>query len=405
MTAALLLAALVAQTAPPAGPAEQDRGSEEQRREADLFGGAEPSAPVPRDDVDVQLAAANDPLTLGGLFYLRLQGVFVEDTDADAQPLSMPNLVDLYADARPTDRLRAYARARLDHDPTIRDTRVRLDQLWLSFDVERTVFLKLGQQRIKWGAGQRWNPTDFLNDERYNPIAVFDERLGVPLLKLHLPVESLGWNFYAIGKLDDAAQVGRVGGALRAELVFGLAEVTLTGYARRNEPLRLGADLSAGLGPFDVRAEVGGADEDDGWVGQAVGGADVSVAWSDQDDVIVGVEYFYNQAGAADPSGYLGLLQSGKGVPLHLGQQYLAATALLPRPGSWNDTTVIAAAIGNLSDDTWAAFLRWQVRVLTHLRFDVQGTALFGKEGGEFRYGPPLPPVRAVLGAGLAMDL
>src|SRR5690606_19660923 len=128
----------------------------------------------------------------------------------------------LYLDARPNDDLRFFARARVTHrfaapaaaTPLARlggtppETEGALDQLWLKFDVDDVLFVTAGRQPIKWGAGRFWNPTDVLNRARRDPIAVFDERLGVSLVKIHLPLEASGWNFYAIGDFEDASTVG-----------------------------------------------------------------------------------------------------------------------------------------------------------------------------------------------------
>src|SRR5690606_5432241 len=112
---------------------------------------------------------------------------------------------------------------------------------------------------------------------------------------------------------------------------------------RESTPLRLGADLSAPLGPLDLRVEAAltrgserpyytGAldlsalrfpqDETraDQWVAQVVGGAELGVRYNDGDVVYVAAEYFYNQAGYDDASLYLWLLVQGGFQPLYLGR-------------------------------------------------------------------------------------
>ena len=69
-------------------------------------------------------------------------------------------------------------------------------------DVYRTLFITVGQQPIRWGEGRFWNPTDLLNQQARDPLAIFDERLGVGLVKLHLPIEALAWNLYAVANLE-----------------------------------------------------------------------------------------------------------------------------------------------------------------------------------------------------------
>ncbi|MFP2934815.1 hypothetical protein ACLESO_58860, partial [Pyxidicoccus sp. 3LG] len=156
--------------------------------------------------------AVDDPLKIGGQFYLRGNVAATEGVSFGNTAFSAPTLVDGYFDARPTDRLRGFVVGRLTYDPTRAtqtgdgvppNPRVLLDQAWLRFDLERTVFFTVGKQHVKWGTGQVWNPTDFLSPQRRDPLAFVDLRTGVSMLKVHVPWEARGWNFYAIGVLDD----------------------------------------------------------------------------------------------------------------------------------------------------------------------------------------------------------
>ena len=168
----------------------------------------------------------------------------------------MPNLLDLYLDARPVDRVRAYVRGRLTYDPTIGagstdllgntadPLRVALDQLWLKTDIARIVYITLGKQRIKWGESRIWNPTDFLNNTRRDPLAVFDERTGVNLLKLHFPIEDLDWNIYLVGVLDGVNQWDRAGGGARVEMVLGPTEWAVSFAAGKNMKTSIGIGVS-----------------------------------------------------------------------------------------------------------------------------------------------------------------
>ena len=134
-----------------------------------------------------------------------------------------------------------------------------LDQAWLRFDIEHTVFVTAGKQHVKWGTARFWNPTDFLPPQRRDPLAVFDARTGASMLKLHVPWEAKGWNFYGIGLLDNAGprrharphrrRAPRRGGAGRDR-----ARRQRRAPARPQAPLRV--RLSSALGPFDVYGEL-----------------------------------------------------------------------------------------------------------------------------------------------------
>lgn len=475
---------------PPAAedaPAPAEQPDAEADREAALFGGARadpsptdapPTAPPPGEDreaalfgadappsgqatdgqwsdaaVEARLEAKNDPLQLGGRLYLRFQASAAEDTDPDDWRLSNPNLVDLYLDARPTRRVRAFLQGRLTHDTTVQTgdtdpftgseataTDVALDQLWLKFDVERRVFVTVGKQRVKWGAARFWNPTDFLNAERLDPLAIFDERLGVPLIELHVPLQDIGGNLYLVGLPGGADALGEVGGAARVEWLFATTEISASAAARDGQPLRLGGDVSTALWDLDVKVEGavqhGGDDvlrrwegdfdlatltfptlddRTDDWIPQVAAGFEWGIPYGDDDTLYLTGEYFFNDAGYADADLYPWLLavdaargldggipgvDLGRGqdfTPLYLGRHYAALGVLAPGPGTWNDTTFVLSGIGNLSDRSFLARFDYQVRVLTRLSIFAFVAAHVGQEG-ELKLALDLPPVPGVEG-------
>lgn len=425
--------------------------SEESDREAELFGDPAP-APVPagtRDerllggpsdaadteaDLVSRLGRLDERLTIGGRLWLRAQGAVPDGVQgADEVALSAPNLLDLYADARPNDRVRAYARGRLQHDWTIRagdldpftgepvtPDVVLLDQLWIKADAAHRVYVTAGRQRIRWGTGRIWNPTDFLNLQRLDPLAILDLRTGVDLLKVHVPVEKANANLYAVANLQDAQALDQIGGALRAEWAFGQTEISASGALRKDQPVRLGTDLSSGVGPLDLKVEAAfthgvtdpfwagsldperlrfprEVDRSDDWLVQVVYGAEVSIRYSSRDSVAIGLEGFHNEAGYSGDDLYPWLLLQGQFLPFYLGRDYGAAYVLLAGPGDWDDQTFTASAIANLSDGSAVARLDWRGTVLTWLEPQAYVQAHFG-DYGEFRYALEVPAVPGVPG-------
>jgi hypothetical protein len=456
--AVALAVALLAAAAP-----AQERPSEE-----DLFGKpaqppappAEPARPAPQAPPQEPGAPAlrpnENPLAIGGVAYLRATSSWREATAPSEWTLRSPNLLDLYADVRPNDRVRAYALGRLFYEPTQGATQLAaptgagdvsgggvapfaglaasagtnavLDQLWVNFDVGRTVFVTAGKQHVKWGVGRFWNPTDYLHPVKRDPLAVYDTRTGVAMVKAHLPWEARGWNLYGVGLLEDAAgqggigTVGRTGGGGRAELVLGSAELGVDALVQRGNRARFGVDLSAGIWDLDFYGEAAlrsGADvarfvpdptpassnEFDRWQPaaatgfspQATLGARWSHKYSDEDSLTVGAEYFYNDAGYSDAHAYSALLVAQLfpayyGLPagpyfntFYLGRHYGAVFVNLPKPGTWNDWDFTLSALGNLSDRTFLARFDTAVVVNTYLRFEAYLAGHAGTTGGEFR--------------------
>jgi hypothetical protein len=417
-----------------------------------------PPTPVPAD--------RPDPLTIGGILYLRS---FVAATEAATGPgdftLSLPSIVDGYLDARPNDRVRGLVLGRLFFDASSSagsssaaasagsgvttssgsNPRVVLDQLWVKFDVEHTVFVTAGRQHVKWGAARFWTPTDFLHSVQLNPLSVFDERTGTTMLKVHLPWESKGWNFYGVAAFDldePASNLRSVAGAARAEVVLGTVEIGADVLARNGSKPRIGVDGSAGLGPFDVYVESALTTREatrfrnegppcavplaercaavkDAYLSPATSfGLNWSYKYSDEDSVTLGAELFYNPSGYADASIYPLAAATGQLVPFYAGRLYAGAYVLLPKPGSWNNTTINLATLGNLSDRSFISRLDWQVLVLTYLQVQLFGAVHYGNRGGEFRFavetspfvqgGMPISGIQVaapVFEAGLALKL
>jgi hypothetical protein len=473
----------------PPGPEAPGQGGASARDGAILGGSraGEPPAAAAAQGATGTLRSAEIPLAIGGVAYLRATTTATRGTAPADWALVSPNLLDVYADARPNERVRAFALGRLRYQPTQGESSFRapqvgdpsgggttafsgigsqggttavLDQLWLNFDVRRSVFVTAGKQHVKWGVGRFWNPTDYLHPVRRDPLALYDTRSGVTLVKAHVPWEARGWNFYGVGLVEDAtgegaiSTLGRIGAGGRAELVLGTAELGLDALVQRGNRPRFGVDLSAGIWDLDLYAEAAlrtGTDvarfvpradaspdapaftrflpaRATGFTPQVTLGGSWSFRVSDEDTLNLGAEYFFNDAGYSDPHAYAALLVAqvfpafygvpagGYFNPFYLGRHYAGVFANLPRPGAWNDWDLTASVLGNLSDRSFIARLDVGVVVNTYLRLEVFAAGHAGPEGGEFRLASPaqtvdvggapvmIPAVRApILDAGVAL--
>ncbi|HEY6001262.1 MAG TPA: hypothetical protein VIV57_00225 [Anaeromyxobacter sp.] len=462
---------------PPAPPKEAPSGASAGEpakgdRDQEMFGSTGSPNAVPPPPQGIITREKEDPLRVGGMLYLRSQLVAQQDASPGDWRLASPNLLDVFLDARPNDRVRAFALGRLSYDPTLdgaasfqglppsvvqqlgltqANPRGNLDQLWVNFDVGRTVFVTAGKQHVKWGVGRLWTPSDFLHREPRNPLDPFDARTGVTMVKAHLPWEARGWNAYGVALLEDPRYGGGtaagtaagvpVGG--RGEIVLGTVEIGADVLAGKGARTRYGVDVSAGVWDFDMHAEAAfGAgrarwrlqdpaapiyagryvlEQPDRLSPQVVVGGTWVAKYSDEDAVTVGAEYFFQDAGYEDPHVYpflffgAPLLQVSPGPPptaslvrqdpaaftsFHLGRHYAGAFVLLPSPGSWNDTSFTLSVLANLSDKSAVIRLDHSVLVLTYLRVETFVQGHVGAHGGEFRFAFDVPPeIASALGA------
>jgi hypothetical protein len=386
------------------------------------------------------LSQADDALTLGGQLFLRLNGAFRENTAVEDGPVNAPSLLDAFADVRPNDRVRGFAQLRFSFDPTIAPGELnafggtqspfdlRLAQAWAKFDLGRIAYVTVGRQRIRWGTGRFWNPTDFINQEIRNSVDFFDQRVGVDIVKVHFPFEQLGWNLYLIGLIGGLDVVGDGGLAARAEFVLGEAELAVSSLVQRDAPLRLGLDASAGIGLFDVKAEAvvsrglarklfageldfqsgtlpDELDTDDDWFFEGVVGAEASFKYTDTDTFSIGAEYFYNQAGYDSAKIYPFLFFNNAYVPLYTGRHYGAVYVFVPGPFSWDDLNLTLSTLGNISDRSFLTRFDVQWVVLQYLTINTFVAGHWGSVG-EFKLGLDIPPVPGVpqLAEGLRLE-
>jgi hypothetical protein len=442
--------------------------------------------------------APDDPLKIGGQFYWRVMSSGKQAQYPQNWSLSAPALLDVFMDARPNDRVRAFVLGRMSYDPTLapngttstgtggvsagaiqgsdslsamvgqstRGPSVALDQMWLRFDLLHTVFVTAGKQHVRWGTARFWTPTDYLHLQARNPLLPFDPRTGTTMLKLHVPWEARGWNFYAYALPESnttTSTTGAIAGAARAEIVLGTFEAGAGVFGRSNTKAKFAGDFSFGVWDLDFYGEAAlrNAGEVDfahykaadssslsctsdmqslplttlvadyfppvrgsGWKPQVTGGVSYTRQYAEKDTFTVGAEYFYNGLGYATPKDYPGLIFP-RAQPLmnpatffYLGRQYLGVFATAPAPYSWDNTTFTLSTLANLSDRSAITRLDYSLTVLTHVRFEAYGAVHYGQQNGEFRFGfnsndlpcPPATPIKSPpalfdLGVGLRVAL
>jgi hypothetical protein len=348
-------------------------------RDEEIFGEA---ASNNRDAGRVEPAPpAEPPMTLGGRLELEYSTRHQKGGDPANPQLSRQATADLSIEGKPNPDWRGMLGIRLV-DPVApgadASEKLLVDEASVRWDAWRTIFFTVGRQHLRWGAGRFWNPTDFLASSIKDPFASFDRRLGVDLVKLHIPQEKQGFNHYLIARFEDStASLQQHMYALRSEFaVFGQGEISFTYAGQSRGRNRIGMDVSAGVGPLDVYAEAafisnrlvtqyeGSLDlnsgtlprpkslDQDGFIQQSVAGISWSFKYGDDDSATVGGEYFLNGNGYEDPGLELYSFMTGANPQLYLGRRYAALYARIPKPFSFNRTSLMVTALSNLSDES-----------------------------------------------------
>ena len=364
-----------------------------------------------------------------------------------------PYTLYLYFDGRLRHDIRGFATMKTVYDPSYNDanddsgddsatteqTRVKpdhivstFDELKLMFNVKKRVYLTLGKQKIKWGAAKFWNPTDLINSSKRDFLKSEDERAGVPLAKIHIPISDA--NFYAIGLFDHADKTSQIGYAGRFEIPLKSSEFSLSALGHKNKKTLYAADFSAGIGDFDVYGETvfsKGSNtvkyralsswpvtsvpstsattasfepcipnsnypylvpceaytEDDKTITKYTAGISYEHSYLDKDTFTIFLEYFHNDEGYEDEKDYLIVLQNNAYQPFYLGTRYGMVSFYIPSPGDLNDWTFTVFNICNLDDGTYLSRLHTSVIAMQDLTVTGAIGHYYGNPDGELRLG------------------
>ena len=403
--------------------------------EEELFGeGSQQSAPVTpaQSSPPAQTSASsteaktNESLTLGGRLELQSSLLKFSDNTVGDAPLNHSAAAELYLDARPSDDLRGYVKGAIIQTQGANTNaaqgaapKIELYEMWIKWISNGgSLFTTVGRQKLKWGAATFWNPTDFLAVQTKDPLATYDIRPGANLIKLHVPVEKSGHNFYALIDLENAKKGNSPRAAARAEFNYGYGdftgELTTSVVGGKDQPIRWGVDLSTALGPVDLIVEsawtrrsdqvfytknrtsegllsFSTVDRSKQSIAQMVVGTRYELKYSDKGSANLNLEYFWNDAGYSDvvmeAYAFGQGLALGQNRGLYLANRYAAASLVIIPSNDFSVNPLLFTAITNLTDRSWLARAGYTRTISTRSRLEFALTKFGGL--GEFRGGVP----------------
>ena len=263
------------------------------------------------------------------------------------------------------------------------DDLLELAELYVSFDIAKKVFFRIGDQLIAWGPSIIWTPVDFINAQKADSRASVDLRVGKPGLRVHVPLRRSNLFLFAdlsevvsAGKMNDLAE--RTNFGLRWDLTALGAELGLTTYLGADIQNRLGLDLSSRLLGIDVYGEAA--------VAFAHGAEEASYGLSTGFQRVFGElknwtlqgEFFYNSAGQEE-------ILSPDFTPFYVGKVYgylgLTKQDLI---GTVLDGTL--SAFQNMTDGSFSLSLKGSFDLPKAVPFSVSLTYTGGEAGDEFTY-------------------
>ncbi|MBF0298241.1 MAG: hypothetical protein HQK51_05950 [Oligoflexia bacterium] len=368
----------------------------------------------------------DNSLQIGGFlrseiyYYGNQHGKLSENT------ISAPQTASIYLDSKLRNGIRAFIRGKDIYDPTIDSTEentqisptttestrtghtgertgrtgrpnvenlLQLEEMKLMFNINKTVFITAGKSKIKWGVSKFWNPTDFINNYHQDILKTVDERLGVPLIKAHIPVDTS--NIYLLTILEDSSTSAKAGYAARMEIPISTkSEFTLSALHRGGHK-NYGGDFSIGVGNFDFYAEAAMVQEssDASRSTAYTLGASYEIGYADKESLIITGEYFHQSDGLSDAQNYTNYTYSfltPSYRPFYHSRDYAMVSITMPRPFSWSDYTFNLFNLENISDQSYILKFRVESKAIQDILFATEVTYHYGHTYGEFRYGGQL---------------
>jgi hypothetical protein len=278
----------------------------------------------------------------------------------------------------------AYQSAYKSAEPSLDTPKYQLSELYLSLDVSKVVFVRVGNQLVNWGSSFFWSPADFINQRPSDSQAAVDTRTGKPGVRVHVPFS--GGNFFVFGDLSqsldstgatqDLTKRGSV--AARVDATVAGFNVGLQGNAGQSSKPQVGATFSGRLFGVDLWGEYGATlpvnDYSYAWAGSFGG----EKTW---DDWTLRGEVFENPDGHSDTKLVPSVLAGY--TPLRWGQQYvfgqLAKNKVL---GDGLDASL--TGLGNLSDASYQVSTSLSVHLPRLVPFSVSVKYNGGPELREF---------------------
>jgi hypothetical protein len=266
-----------------------------------------------------------------------------------------------------------------------------LSEFYLSFDLGKKVFFRVGNQLLAWGPSFIWTPVDFVNLQRLDPLASVDLRVGKPGLRIHVPMKHSNLFLFAdFSRTVDTDEVdvndlARTALAVRWDLTALGYELGLSGFYGYGLPASFGLDLSGRLLGFDVYGE--GALTADFPTEAMDWAASVGLqrSFGELKDWSIQAEAFYQSAGQADTSAYPAPGIPGWFTPLYLGRWY--AYAALGKENLFADfLDATLSGLMNISDLSYTIRLAATFDPAGFIPFTFTLSYLGGGSGKEFTW-------------------
>jgi len=222
----------------------------------------------------------------------------------------------LYLDARLPAGIKGFGNFEAIYNARTNDPTWAIRELFIDFNIKRTLYIRTGKQVLQWGRCYLWNPTDLVNVERKTFLKKIGSREGAYGAKAQV---SFGTrlNMYGFADTSGIDNVNEIGGAYKIEFLVETTEMALSVWGKKGYNPVAGYDFSTRLMGIDIAGEAslspgsntphvvnsGGilrTSRDGSWTSKACIDFGRAFNFNNQPDKIqFNIEFFYNGEGYA----------------------------------------------------------------------------------------------------------
>ncbi len=254
--------------------------------------------------------------------------------------------------------------------------RLIFDRYYLKVSKPRYSFT-FGKQRIAWGTGYIWNPTDIFNAYSLSFAVRDEEKNNVEAVRLEVPMGDKGLlDSYIL----NGTNFNRVKKAVRAKTNIDDFDYSLSVVDLGGEGVQYGIDSAGEVLDLGGRCEFV-------WrsgMFKAVLGSDYTF----DNGIYVNIEYFFNSSGSTDLVNYDWVgLASGNIAQLAKDYLYVGISKIIDEI-----TQVRSSIIMNLDDKSFIFYPQYMRNVMQNLDISLDAFMTFGQNGSEYYPGLTLDP-------------
>ena len=239
--------------------------------------------------------------------------------------------------------------------------------------------LTVGRQRIAWGTGYVFNPTDIFNPFTLSFAVADEDRAGIDAVRLDFPLGALS-RFEGIILTDNEfSSLNKSKKGIKGKTNIGMYDLSLSYVALGDEGFMFGFDTAGELFGLGVRSEAAlinsNADED--YSTKAILGWNYTF----ENGLGIDMEYYYNGEGQKNKANYdwTGLF-AGRVYQLGTDYLFLGLNKMLDEI-----TTVSLSYLWNMNDSGFILYPAYSRNIYENVDLNLEAMFTGGDSGSEYK--------------------